>query len=202
MLCYGTPMNRIELPDHFVLLDTEYTAWEGSQARKWTGPGEFREIVQVGMIRVGPGLTELDSLMRFVRPIKNPILSDYFKNLTHITQERVDAEGITLEACVRDTHTFLGDDPAYSWGLDENRIKENCDLLGIAYPIGLGRIADIRPILFPALEKIQVDPTGYTSGSLIDAFGGAPDSAAHDAVNDMRNLLAAIKAINECLSQV
>lgn len=195
-------MGTITLPERFVLLDTEYTAWEGSQARKWTGPGEFREIVQVGMIRVGPGLTEIDALKRYVKPIKNPILSDYFKNLTHITQEEVDSQGVPLEVCVADIQNFLGDDPAYSWGRDDNRIKENCDLLGISYPMDLGRVADIRPIIFPALDELKISPEGYTSGTLIDAFGGVKDSAAHDAVNDMRNLLAAIKAIKERLSRV
>lgn len=187
---------RLDLPDQFVLLDTEYTAWEGSQVRKWSGPGEFREIIQVGMIRVGTGLVELESKKVYVKPVKNPVLSDYIKNLTHITQEEIDTQGVSLEACVSDIQSFLGSDPAYSYGHDERVIQQNCDLIGIPYTPGLERILDIRDVIFPALAEIKVSPEGYTSGTLIEAFGPAPDSAAHDAVNDMRNLLAAIKAIN------
>jgi len=192
---------KLDFPETFVLLDTEYTAWEGSQERKWTGPGEFREIIQVGMVRVGPGLEEIASEKIYIKPLKNPVLSDYIKNLTHITQEEVDA-GVPLAQCVDRIAVFLGEDVGYSWGLDEVRIKENCDLLGIPYTPGLGKVLDIRKTLFPAFEKIGVSPEGYTSGTIIQAFGPVPDLAAHDAVNDMRNLLAAIKATNERLSQV
>lgn len=187
---------ELALPQQFVLLDTEYTAWEGSQVRKWSGPNEYREIIQVGMIRVVDSV-EAAALKIYVKPVKNPILSDYIKDLTHITQEEVKTQGVSLESCVQQTTEFLGTDPAYSYGLDEVVIKENCDLIGIPYPLPLGRIADIRELLFPALKEINVDPTGYTSGTLIEAFGTATKRGAHDAVNDMRNLFDAITIISQ-----
>jgi inhibitor of KinA sporulation pathway (predicted exonuclease) len=192
-------MNLLPFPETFVLLDTEYTAWEGSWQRGWTGPGEFKEIIQVGIIRVGPGLIETASEKIYVKPVKNPELSDYIKNLTHITQDEIETQGVSLAECVAKIQSFLGDDPAYSYGLDEVVVKENCDLIGIPYTPSLGRILDVRDVIFPGLKTINVSPEGYTSGTLIEAFGPAPDSAAHDAVNDMRNLLAAIRAINERL---
>eukprot|EP00959_Pyramimonas_sp_CCMP1952_P460150 9479398-Pyramimonas_sp.AAC.2 len=36
----------------FVLVDTEYTTWEGAHARHWSGPGEAREVVQIAAIKV------------------------------------------------------------------------------------------------------------------------------------------------------
>ena len=36
----------------FVLFDTEYTAWEGSHERDWSGEGEHREIIQVSPSRL------------------------------------------------------------------------------------------------------------------------------------------------------
>jgi len=35
-----------------IVFDTEFTAWQGSMERHWSGPGEFREIVQIGGISV------------------------------------------------------------------------------------------------------------------------------------------------------
>jgi hypothetical protein len=35
-----------------VVFDTEFTAWRGSMERNWAGPGEFREIVQIGAVRI------------------------------------------------------------------------------------------------------------------------------------------------------
>lgn len=39
-----------------MIYDLEFTTWPGAQERNWTGPGEFREIVQIGALRVDPTL--------------------------------------------------------------------------------------------------------------------------------------------------
>ena len=36
----------LDSTDRFVIYDTEYTAWEGSLARNWSGPNEHRELLQ------------------------------------------------------------------------------------------------------------------------------------------------------------
>lgn len=41
-----------KLPETFIIFDTEYTSWEGSQERNWNGENEFRELVQISAIRV------------------------------------------------------------------------------------------------------------------------------------------------------
>ena len=41
----------LKLPPTIVLLDTEYTTWEGAQDRNWSGLNEHREIVQIGAIK-------------------------------------------------------------------------------------------------------------------------------------------------------
>lgn len=84
----------------FVLWDTEHTAWEGSNARRWMGfiPGtrqrERREVIQVSALRVvwDAERSELHpngSLRIFVRPTLNPTLSAYVMKLTGITQAEV-----------------------------------------------------------------------------------------------------------------
>ena len=40
------------LPDTFIIFDTEFTAWEGSMQRGWSGQNEHREIVQISAIRI------------------------------------------------------------------------------------------------------------------------------------------------------
>ncbi len=39
-------------PGIIAVLDLEWTAWEGSQESGWAGPGEKREIIQIGAIRL------------------------------------------------------------------------------------------------------------------------------------------------------
>ena len=37
-------------PTEVVVFDTEFTAWQGSMERGWSGPGEHKEIVQIGAV--------------------------------------------------------------------------------------------------------------------------------------------------------
>lgn len=41
----------LPLDGTIVVFDLEWTAWEGSKARGWDGPGEEMEIVQIGVRR-------------------------------------------------------------------------------------------------------------------------------------------------------
>ena len=58
--------------------DLEFTAWEGSAARGWSGPDEYREIVHIGAVRVdgGNAFAEVDRFTATVRPVRNPVLGD------------------------------------------------------------------------------------------------------------------------------
>ena len=40
------------LPDTFIIFDTEFTAWEGSMERNWSGENEYRELVQISAFRI------------------------------------------------------------------------------------------------------------------------------------------------------
>ena len=54
-------MRSLNLQPKIIIFDTEFTAWEGSLARNWNGPGEYREIIQIGAILVDTqNLQELD----------------------------------------------------------------------------------------------------------------------------------------------
>jgi len=67
----------IDLPaGDFVIADLEYTSWEGALERGWDRPGEFREIVQIGAVKVqrSDSLRESDSFMVLVAPTLNPVL--------------------------------------------------------------------------------------------------------------------------------
>ncbi|MEK7109115.1 MAG: 3'-5' exonuclease, partial [Patescibacteria group bacterium] len=100
------------LPEKFVLFDTEFTSWEGAMARNWSGPGEYREVIQIGAIRVDK-LQEAGSFCVYVKPIKNPELSAFIKELTGISQETVDKEGKPLGEALSGFKDFVGDLPAY-----------------------------------------------------------------------------------------
>jgi len=68
-----------------IIFDLEFTTWAGAQDRDWSHPGEFREIVQIGALRVDAASLEIvGEFDRLVRPRRNPLLSEFFQELNGI----------------------------------------------------------------------------------------------------------------------
>ena len=185
---------KLEFPPEYILYDTEWTSWEGFMQQNWQAPGKYREIIQIGALRVdGASLIEKDSFSIFVKPIKNSQLSEYVVNLTGITQEKIDTEGKTLEGALKNFSSFCGNLTLYSWGDDVGPLKENCKLVGVPFLLTNESIS-LKPLLRPALTERGIDIDKYYSGTLIQAFGKT-GGRAHDAVNDMRNLLEVLREL-------
>lgn len=162
-----------------VVYDLEYTTWEGARDRGWTGPGEHREVVQLGAVRLDDG-AELSLL---VKPRLNPVLSDYFTQLTGVTQERVEAEGIGFEAALARLEAFAAGAVLVSNGADEAVLRENCRLTGIPFPFE-GRCRDVSALL----GRLAGANTHVFSCHMIAAFGLEGAEAAHDALGDARQV--------------
>jgi inhibitor of KinA sporulation pathway (predicted exonuclease) len=179
----------MQLPNQYVIFDTEYTAWEGSQARNWSAPGEYREIVQLGAIKVDKG-HETDYFLMYAKPTKNPKLSAYIIDLTQVTQADIDTKGVPFATLINQFAEWTESLPLYCCGHDGTVLTENCDLVGVSDPIADARYHDIRPYF----AAYGVDPAQYMSSSIPRAFGVTPPPAAHDALNDARSILCAINA--------
>ena len=191
----------MELPKEFVLFDLEYSAWEGSQERNWSGPGEHREIIQIGAIRVvASDLSEIDSFLEYVRPEKNPKLSEYIIQLTGISQTNIETRGIPFSDALRRFEKFIGNSQAYSWGRDVDVLNENCELLGATTSLHPEQFIDLHTSLAPILLAENVDIAVYSSGTLIQAFSDAPSLRAHDALNDTRNLLRVLRYVRKYIA--
>ncbi len=171
-----------------ILFDTEYTAWEGSQERRWSEPWEHREIIQIAAVKVAleQGYVETACFDRLVRPRLNPLLSAYITGLTGITQQEIDARGVSFDDAYRDFYSFCeqGRLPLFSWGDDPSVLRENCTLADLPfgdYPSGLYDIRD-------ALEAAGLDTRLYSSGTVHQSLGLEFPHASHNALNDVRSL--------------
>jgi len=186
----------LQLPEKFVLFDTEYTAWSDSKATDWGGPNEHREIIQIGAIGVDlTAFSETDAFSAFVRPLKNPQLSGFIIELTGITQSDVDS-GASFSDVFTRFSDFVGTRPAYCWGRDVDVFDENCLLTGETRRLPREQYHDLKPIIVPSLEARGIDEVQYSSGTLYRAFDLPETRKAHDALNDMRNLLDALRALS------
>lgn len=182
----------LNLPKECVIFDTEFTAWEGAMERGWNEPGEYREIVQIGAILIDTEtFEEKDHLLIYVKPIKNPQLSDYFIKLTGITQNEVDEKGVSLDEALEELHNFAHDHDLYSFGSDEEVVEENCNLLNISFPFDIKKFHDIRD----TFKSHGISTEGYMSSTIVQAFGEESKHTGHDGLNDTRTILDALRLL-------
>jgi len=185
-----------------VIFDTEYTSWEGALERQWTGENEYREIVQIGALKVDwPNGTVLDSLDILVKPLRNPKLSQYFIDLTGITQDMVDNSGIPFPEALKFFLDFCGaETPTLSYGKDFCTLAENI-AINHCHPHTFYRGGPNFMNCGPAFRA--ADPTirekKINSGKLWEHFKlPRPEGVgAHNALFDCHSILAGLKYLRD-----
>ncbi|HJR55936.1 MAG TPA: 3'-5' exonuclease [Rhizomicrobium sp.] len=174
------------------VFDLEYTAWECSMARHWLEPGQFKEVVQIGAVRLdGKTLAILDEFDLLVRPRINPALSPYFEKLTGFTNDEVTARGIDFAEAYRRFADFAGDDPICAFGHDEWILEENLRLYGITEFRPLPRFQDLRSWF----AACNVDPRGMLSCEIAPSLGLSFQGRAHNALDDARSMAASMEEV-------
>jgi len=179
-----------KLPKRFVIFDTEFTSWEGAQARDWSGENEHREIIQIGAVRV-ENLVEADTFCVYVKPKINPVLSDFIKNLTHISQNDVDSKGFVYKDAQEAFYGWCDGLPMFSFGTDGAVMEENSTLNEVTFPFSVDSFKDVRPFL----KAFGVDTRKYMSSTIPEAFGAEAPPHPHNALNDARSILLALQTV-------
>ena len=173
-----------------VVFDLELTAWPGSAARGWTGPGEYPEIIQIGAVRLDADLRETGTLDLAVKPRRNPTLSDFIVGLTGITQERVDREGVDIaEALARLAGFAAGARVLLCNGSDDAWLRQNARLAGTADPLA----AAVFGSLSPHFRRAAARERHVVSSDLPSVFGFVSAGRAHDGLGDARAIAEALR---------
>jgi len=174
------------------IFDLEYTAWECSMARSWLGPGEFREVVQIGAVKLDADSFAIkEEFEVLVRPRFNPLLSFYFENLTGISNEQVSARGVDFRTAYERFLDFAGEGPVAAFGRDEKVLEDNLRLFGIRNARPLPLFYDLRGWF--ALQG--VDPRGRHSCEIGPQLGVPFGGRIHNALDDVKSLAAGMEAI-------
>ena len=175
----------------FIIYDLEWTTWPLSREQRWSAPGEHREVVQMGAIRVDAAtLDEIDAFSLYVKPKVNPQLSEFFVEFTGITQSIVDGEGVSFTEAFQRFCAWCEDLTLYSWGRNDDAVlRENCELNGIAFPLADTRFVDVKAVF----KAAQIDISGYRSSTIIQAFGKEAPYRGHHGLNDARTVLLGLK---------
>jgi len=115
----------------YVIADLEATCWEKGAC------SDRMEIIEIGAV-VLPGATDpiADDFQRFVRPLHEPMLSDFCVKLTGIQQNQVDAADLFPVAFAAFLE-WIGPEPFMlcSWGAyDLKQFRTDCRRHGVPCP--------------------------------------------------------------------
>ncbi len=159
----------------------------------WNKKGEERELVQISSIL----LKDLDTLNKtqffsvYTKPLINPILSNYFINLTGIDQETIDNYGLSIEEGIYQFCDFSKCKYCFSWGDDMGVIKRNINLHKIKSNISFDLAFDIRKFF----KKFDIEISNFNSGT-IEKFSEKnsiiSSGKEHNALSDCVSMLSAL----------
>lgn len=185
------------MEDKYIVFDTEFTAWQGSQERNWSLPNEYKELVQISAIKVNKGEIE-EILDLYIKPKKNPILSDYFINLTGITNDDLKEKGISFEDGIEKFYKFSKNYNLYSYGPDWKIINENLNLYNFNKSSKFFD-KDWTSQFFDFRDKLKcydIDTSKYTSGTIYKAFNlKLENHHVHNSFDDAYSLYIVSKKL-------
>jgi inhibitor of KinA sporulation pathway (predicted exonuclease) len=177
---------------HATVFDLEFTAWPGTMESGWLRPGEFRELVQIGAVKIDAETFDvLGELNLLVRPRINPVLSGYLTRLTGITNAALAERGLDFRDAHRRFVDFAGGGMICAFGRDDLVFDENVRLYAIADAPQLPPYTNAIPLLI----ENGIDPRGFHACDVARLCGAPFDGREHDALEDARSVALGLKAL-------
>ncbi len=165
----------------YIIFDLEATCWRGRP------PKGITEVIEIGAVLVDRYGDATSTFSHFVRPVVNPHLSGFCKQLTSITQENVD-HARTFDRVVQDFIEW-GEmyDEEYillSWGADDQKLLANDCRLHKVDPDFTAQYVDLKRA-YRNLKKLK-----HASGlkATVKKEGFDFTGLHHRAISDAENL--------------
>ena len=177
------------------VFDLEYTTWEGTNARRWSGPGEYFEVVQIGAIilELEPNLTEVAAFEVLTRPEFNPVLSEYFTELTGITNADLDTGAVSFGAGFDQFVQFCaGTNQVLCNGWDYRVLHDNCTWRGVDWPFDAGSFGNLRPMFE---KRVGTANNAAWSSNMPVSLGLPAPGGAHTGLGDVRAIAIALRTM-------
>ncbi len=167
----------------YLIIDLEATCWEHRSKKS------ENEIIEIGAVLLDSGYKILDEFETFIMPVKNPILSEFCKELTSIKQEDINNAEIFPIAFKK----FIGkvEEAAgcsiknivfCSWGYyDEKQLIKDCKLHNIEYPFSIH-----RSLKHEFAERKGIKPMGMKKA--LRFCGIELEGTHHRGIDDAKNI--------------
>lgn len=178
---------------HIIIFDLEFTAWPGSNKRKWSEAWEFREIIQIAAVKLQ--ITEdaaeiVSTFNELVKPKINPRLSDYIVQLTGISQSTIDEMAVDFKSALDQFYSFSQDGkvPCFAWGNDDQVLYENCQIQEFSMPVFSAGFVNLQRIA----ATLGLSGHHLASGEVANYLGAQIAGHKHNALFDVRSLAVSL----------
>lgn len=174
---------------NYLIIDLEATCCDAGSV-----PREEMEIIEVGAVVQDAQSFEIRSeFQTFVRPVRNPVLTDFCKTLTSIRQDDVDSALLFPEAIAAMTSWRESFEDALfcSWGnYDRNQFRADCRFHNVPYPF-----PDEHVNLKTEFSKSLRTRKPYGLGGALKKLGLTFAGTAHRGLDDARNIARVVREI-------
>ena len=134
-----------------IVFDCEFLCAAGSPRRLWCGAHDPDPVIaQIGAVKIGleGDFPLLDTYRVFVQPIdrfgKKYALDPFFTTFTGITEENIQADGMSLQDALAGVDRFSEGARFWSWGKDElNMVAISCYVAGVPAAIPAHRFDNV-----------------------------------------------------------
>jgi 3'-5' exoribonuclease 1 len=165
---------------NYVIFDLEASCWLGRP------PHGINEIIEIGAVKVNDYAEIEGTFSRFVKPTVNPVLSDFCKKLTSISQSDVD-RSYPFPVIVQEFLDWIGvGEESYtliSWGkYDKQQLHQDCRLHNLETD-WLDPHYNLKPA-YRALKSLKDEP-GLKKAVKMEGFDFT--GIHHRAISDAEN---------------
>jgi inhibitor of KinA sporulation pathway (predicted exonuclease) len=178
----------------YVVVDLEATCWNGEVDRSRS------EIIEIGAVLLGSAQGEIvREFSSFIRPVLEPKLSDFCRQLTTITQEQVD-QADSFPAVFPRFVDWIGDEPFFlcSWGAyDLNQFRLDCTRHEIELPETFERHINLKKEFS---RTMRVRPCGMSKALRIAKL--QLEGTHHRGIDDAKNIAKLARLILPRLNEV
>ena len=168
--------------DHYLVLDLEATCCDQETIKR-----HQMEIIEIGAVMVAvQSLNVIGEFQTFIKPVRYPVLTQFCKSLTSITQEQVDQAPGYVEAIAL-LKQWLSNYPNGvfgSWGdYDRNQFKQDSKFHNVPFPLAYPHIN-----LKHLFSSTQGLPKRYGMAEALQLAGIALEGTHHRGIDDARNI--------------
>ena len=173
---------------HYLIIDFEATCCDQGSV-----PRSEMEIIEIGAVMLSTEKLTIESeFQTFVKPVRNPVLSLFCKELTSITQDEVDTAPLFDDALkkMKNWMNQYTDLIFCSWGdYDRNQLKQDCEFHDISYPFSDEHI-NLKKIFS---ETMGIKKRKGVVGAL-RSLGLFFEGNHHRGIDDARNIARIVVA--------